>query len=319
MPTFTTAFTGCLVTVLLTIFGACFTPLTVRYAYTTCCTPGTPSETVVRDPTYDSDPTARWWRSRSGPACVSCVPVMRSTVMFSPSVGKEAGSGCAVSWPASVTPAWLSACATVCAVVSIGIERPSTSDVDVPLGPDLEAQALAADRLVAVHRQVRVRAVQAQIAQRLVHGRRGGPDLLVLAVDADVELAAVADRDLLAVRPGVPGGRGHLVVAVGGDALGLEDVGDLAVERVDGAFLAVHRHVDGLLEADVGSGGADESQQDRALDGADLGLGTLAVPAGGTSTAHADPDLVVSGYDAGLFEAFEDPFSIASIRLPRRH
>lgn len=96
-------------------------------------------------------------------------------------------------------------------------------------------------------------------------GAGGGPHLALLPVEGQVQGAAVADDDLLAVVEGFAGGGGDEVVGADAEAFGGEQFADVVGEGVEGARDAVHGEPYGLVGGDERRGAAREEGDDEGL------------------------------------------------------
>ena len=115
---------------------------------------------------------------------------------------------------------------------------------------------------------------------------------LRLAVDAQLEGAAEADRDAGAVGDLlVEPGRDHVVLA-DLDALGLEDVADGVAEARDLLLLPVDRQGHRGGERGVAVGAAGDSEDHRGHEGGEEGL---AADEGVETVVHTAPNVVLSG------------------------
>ena len=125
-------------------------------------------------------------------------------------------------------------------------------------GGHAEGQALPSERLAPGRGEDGALRAQAEVVERLTDSGGRRPVLLLLTVDGDDELAAVAHDDLLTVGDGAVDAGDDEVVRADGDALVLEHIADGAGEGVDIAGRAVDGQGDGLVEVgDTGHSGGE--------------------------------------------------------------
>jgi hypothetical protein len=133
-------------------------------------------------------------------------------------------------------------------------------------GADLEREAVQRDAARARGRQHQALLTQVQLLQRLVDVERGDPDGLAHAVDHELELAAAAQGDLVAVLDlGVGGGHQRVVLA-DGEVGGRQRVGHGVAAEVDRGDLTVERELDGLAGHGPGDGAGEERDEQQCLE-----------------------------------------------------
>ncbi len=130
-------------------------------------------------------------------------------------------------------------------------------------GADGEGQAGAGDPGGAGRGEVRPLGPDPELAQRPGHGVGGRPDPVADAVEGEGDGPPVLDDHLVAVAGAGAGGRGDAVVRADGDALLLQQLGDVVREGVQGPGRAVDLQADGLVVGDERGGAAGQEGDDQ--------------------------------------------------------